>query len=577
MFRSIHQEQIGRGKEGRHQLVVRSASFVSSSLIGKNLPNLGIRRNYRNITIEDLLALRTSVEAPSRAMETKHVDFETSGPQQHEAPVSKTALHNVYTWICIILLFINYFLAQYDKFILSYFQTSVLVDLSLSSTQYGLLSGYATGIAYAILALPIAFLSDYTSARVWVLSVAAAWWSLCVIFQSLSHSFGQLFCARLGMGIGQASVEALSISVISDLVSWRNVFISQSVFYVGVYIGEAISGQIATAFIKTGTSWRVALRAIGITGCVVAVMLRLILREPRRNRSIVKTDIQDAEDSTGIVGGRHTSGSKLGAAKADLMSTISYVLRMRSFWLLVLSAGCRQLSGNVFGYYMHSYLGDTYPSHPELYSRYGIIVGVVGSVTVLSGGALTSLLWPRTKLTPIYLTAIGGIISSLFVLLMIFSRDIANGSEDRGISILYGVMSVAYLTAELWLGCLFALVALLLPPAYKTFGLAIWGSVQVLIYSSGPQIIGLALMDEEIQSESYRRATQICLAVIIPVGYWLAGVGFLLAVPLAKQDLDEQFVMRALSKRRKVGMWAFGGVLAIVVTVLFVASLVYQT
>lgn len=28
----------------------------------------------------------------------------------------------IYTWICIVLLFVNYFLAQYDKFILSYFQ-----------------------------------------------------------------------------------------------------------------------------------------------------------------------------------------------------------------------------------------------------------------------------------------------------------------------------------------------------------------------------------------------------------------------------------------------------------------------
>tara|TARA_R110002003_G_scaffold448_6_gene19860 strand:- start:224 stop:1759 length:1536 start_codon:yes stop_codon:yes gene_type:complete len=510
-------------------------------------------------------------------METKHFDIQTPGPPaQHNTPVKKATTYKIYTSICILLLFVNYFLAQYDKFILSYFQNPVLVDLSLTSTQYGLLSGYATGIVYAILALPIAFLSDYTSARVWVLSIAAAWWSLCVVFQSLSHNFGQLFCARLGMGIGQASVEALSISLISDLVSWRNVFIGQSIFYVGVYIGEAISGQIATAFIRTGTSWRVALRAIGITGCVVAILLRLVLREPRRNKSIVKTNARDDEDSTSIFGGTRTSGSRMRIAQSDLLATVSYIIRIRSFWLLVLSAGCRQLSGNVFGYYMPSYLGDTYPSHPELYSRYGIIVGVVGSVTVLSGGVLTSVLWPRTKLTPIYLTAIGGMISSLFVLLMIFSRDMAHGSEDRGIRILYGVMSLAYLTAELWLGCLFALIALLLPPAYKTFGLAIWGSVQVLIYSSGPQIIGLALINEETRSEKYRRATQICLAVIIPLGYWLAGLGFLLSVPLVKQDLKEEFVEGPLSTRRKTGLWTFGGVLAVVVVTLFVVSLVYQ-
>ncbi|CAN9345202.1 unnamed protein product [Alternaria alternata] len=382
------------------------------------------------------------------------------------------------------------------------------------------------------------------------------------------------------MGIGQASVEAISISLISDLVGWRNVFIGESILYVGVYIGEAISGQIATAFTETGTSWRIALRAIGITGCVVAVLLRIFLREPKRRASLVQMSREDRNNNVSMeftdVPTRSRGTSRLQAAKSDLVATFTYILHMNSFWLLVLSAGFRQLSGNVFGYYMPSYLGDTYPSHTEIFSRYGIIVGVVGSVAVLSGGILTSVLWPRTQLTPVYLTGIGGMISALFVLLMVFSRDIADGSEDRGIKILYGVMSLAYLTAELWLGCLFALIALLLPPRYKTFGLAIWGSVQVLIYSSGPQIIGLALMNEETASESYRKATQLCLAIIIPVGYWLAGVGFLLSIPLVKKDLREEFVLGRLSGRRKIGSAIFAGVLAVVVITLFVVSLVYQ-
>src|ERR1700742_4114533 len=99
--------------------------------------------------------------------------------------------------VAIILLFLNYFLAQFDKFVLSYFQTEVIESLSLTSTQYGILSGYATGICYALFALPVAFVADYTSARVWVLSVSAAWWSLCVVFQGLSHNFWQILLARI--------------------------------------------------------------------------------------------------------------------------------------------------------------------------------------------------------------------------------------------------------------------------------------------------------------------------------------------------------------------------------------------
>jgi MFS family permease len=528
------------------------------------------------------LSISFSTQPLSTMDDTKSprlVDHDTKHPRLSSPPSStpkQSKLHRLYAYTSIILLLLNYFLAQYDKFILSYFATPLQLSLSLSPTQYGLLSGYSTGIAYALLALPTAFLADYTSSRVWVLSVAAAWWSLCVVFQSLSENFGQLICARLGMGIGQASVEALSISLISDLVGWRDVFVGESVLYVGVYIGEAISGQIATAFTRSGTSWRVALRAIGITGMVVAVGVRVVLREPGRRKSLVMMMGRGGEDVLADIPSLPPGTSKLDAAKADLVHTVSYILRMHSFWLLVLSAGFRQLAGNVFGYYMPSYLGATYASHDEIFSRYGIIVGVVGSVAVLSGGILTSILWPRTKLTPIYLTGIGGMVSSLFVLLMIFSRDIAGGDQDRGIKILYGVMSVAYLTAELWLGCLFALIALLLPPRYKTFGLAIWGSVQVLIYSSGPQIIGLALRNEDPASESYRKATQLCLAIIIPVGYWIAGVGFLLSIPLVKKDLRKEFVEGNLSVGRKRWVGVFAAVLGVVVITLFITSLVYS-
>ncbi|KAF2453309.1 major facilitator superfamily domain-containing protein [Lineolata rhizophorae] len=502
-----------------------------------------------------------------------------------ETPTSQNSpglLKRFYVGLCIFFLFLNYFLAQYDKFILSYFHDNVLEDLNLRATHYAILSGYATGIVYALLALPTAFIADYTSARVWVLTVAALWWSLCVIFQGLSRNFWQILLARIGMGIGQAPVEALSVSLISDLVGWRNVFLGESCFYVGVYVGEAVSGQIATAFTVTGTSWRVAMKAIGIVGVVIAVAVRTVLREPMRQKGLLSTadeafDGRLAARSAAGTGATRAGESKLVAARRDMQSTLLYVMRLHSFWLIVLSASFRQLSGNVFGYYMPGYLGNTYSTHPELFSRYGIIVGTVGSVTVLTGGALTSLFWHKTRLTPIYLTAIGGMISSLFVLLMIFSRDIADGSEDQGIKILYGVMCVAYITAELWLGAIYGLVASLLPPAYKTFGIGVWSTVQVLIYSTGPEIIGLALKDVDSSSDEYRKDTQIALAVIIPSGYWIAGIGFLCCVPLLRRDWKSPHIaQRAFSTRRKCGFAIFFALLCSVVITLFTLSIYYQ-
>lgn len=129
--------------------------------------------------------------------------------------------------IAVALLFINYFLAQYDKFVLSYFQSEVTSSLSMTLSEYGIISGYATGIVYALLAIPVAYLADYTGYRVWILSASAVWWSLCVIFQGLSRNFWQILLARIGMGIGQAPVEALSVSLISDLVGKEWVFLAE--------------------------------------------------------------------------------------------------------------------------------------------------------------------------------------------------------------------------------------------------------------------------------------------------------------------------------------------------------------
>lgn len=154
-----------------------------------------------------------------------HTEDRQDVPQ--EARNAQGFVHNLHIAVCIFLLFLTFFIAQFDKFILSYFQDEVKKSLNLSSIDYGVLSGYATSIVFALCALPTAFIADFTDKRVWVLTIAALWWSLCVVFQGLSHNFWQILLARIGMGIGQAPVEALSISLISDMVSLRWLFLCE--------------------------------------------------------------------------------------------------------------------------------------------------------------------------------------------------------------------------------------------------------------------------------------------------------------------------------------------------------------
>ncbi len=66
-------------------------------------------------------------------------------------------------------------------------------------------------LTFTIRSLPIAFIADYSSNRVWTLCCAVVWWSLMVIFQGLSNRFWQLICARLGMSFGQSASEAVGV------------------------------------------------------------------------------------------------------------------------------------------------------------------------------------------------------------------------------------------------------------------------------------------------------------------------------------------------------------------------------
>ena len=314
------------------------------------------------------------------------------------------------------------------------------------------------------------------------------------------------------------------------------------------------------------------MKAIGIVGVVVGLLIRLALQEPSRQHAIVHIDSDDSGEVS-----PQPRLSNLRFAKTQLRTSFSHILRMRSLWLLTLSSGARQFSGNVFGYYMPTYISSTYPTQSDILSKYGIIVGVVGSVAVVAGGLISSYTTNRMVEMPLYITGIGGMISSIFVILMVLSLNAAGGDPTRGTNILYGTMSAAYLTAELWLGAYASLLALLLPPQTKTFGFAIYSSIVVLVYSSGPQIIGLALRNYDIESAAYLEKTKVILAVLIPAGYWVAGIGLLLAVSSVRRDVAGDIVpIGYMSKTRKMAFGGFAAVLGGLVVALFVTSLVYR-
>ena len=150
----------------------------------------------------------------------------------------------------------------------------------------------------------------------------------------------------------------------------------------------------------------------------------------------------------------------------------------------------------------------------------------------------------------------------------------------------------------------------------KTVSYAIYGIINILIYSSGPEIIGIAqssvgadIAGSPGQIALYVRSTRIILATIIPTGYCIAAVGFVYTAraDLLGKDLRQlQFALNAqinqlaaaeekgtnqrepktavagniylhnVTQLRKGGIAAGGGLLIVVVLGLLVTSFVLR-
>src|SRR5687767_5249322 len=83
-----------------------------------------------------------------------------------------------------------------DRYVLGLLLQDIKVDLSLSDTQLGLLSGIAFALFYSVMGIPIARAADRGN-RVVIISLATATWSVAVALCGLAGNFFHLLLIRM--------------------------------------------------------------------------------------------------------------------------------------------------------------------------------------------------------------------------------------------------------------------------------------------------------------------------------------------------------------------------------------------
>ncbi len=191
-----------------------------------------------------------------------------------------------------------------DRMIMGLLVGPIRDTFQISDTQYSLLAGLAFSLFYALMGLPLARIADSRSRRN-LIAAGIAVWSLMTAVCGLAKGFWMLFVARMGVGVGEATLAPGAYSMIADYFPKSLLARALSVYMVGVTLGSGFAymlGGAVVAYVENMPQivlpvlgaihgWQLTFFIVGLPGLLVALLMMLTVREPPR-RGLSANDVQ---------------------------------------------------------------------------------------------------------------------------------------------------------------------------------------------------------------------------------------------------------------------------------------------
>jgi len=302
----------------------------------------------------------------------------------NRAPASApSAVSSWYRYYVLGVLFLAYALNFLDRNILGILVDPIKAELQVSDTAMGLLNGFAFVVLYSIAGIPIARWADRGNRRS-ILALGLTVWSGFTALSGFAQSYAHLVLARVGVGVGEAAGAPPSHALISDYFAKetrpRAMAIFQCSIYLGVFLGFLVGGWMSQLY-----GWRAAFWVAGVPGLLVAILVRVTVREPRRG----------ASDHVGI----DTRPQALG-------ETARFLVRQRAYVLLVLGVGLVAFTNFAVAFWSPALLRRVHQmSGGEIGTYLGSIKGALGVVGTLIGGFAVERLRRRDDRATLLVTA----------------------------------------------------------------------------------------------------------------------------------------------------------------------------
>ncbi|MEI9989219.1 MAG: MFS transporter [Rhizomicrobium sp.] len=198
-----------------------------------------------------------------------------------------------YRWYALAVLTAALALSLLDRQILTILAGPIKADLGLSDAEFGLLYGTTFAVFYSLFGIPLGRVADvWLRGRLMALGLIG--WSAMTMFSGFAANLTQLVIARMGVGVGEATANSATYSLLSDYFPKEQRATAIALYSCGVSFGLGGSlwfggsivdlwhGWFGAGGAPLGLkAWQAAFVIVGLPGFPVAALLWWV-REPKR-------------------------------------------------------------------------------------------------------------------------------------------------------------------------------------------------------------------------------------------------------------------------------------------------------
>lgn len=428
-----------------------------------------------------------------------------AGPSS-DAPPPLSAAYSRYALGLLVVVYVFNFI---DRSILSILLEPIKNEFELSDTFLGFLSGIAFALLYTIAGIPIARWSDRGS-RSSIIALAVLVWSGMTALTGYAQSATHLVLARVGVGIGEAGCSPPAHSLISDYFPPERRATSLAIYSLGIPIGGGI-GFLLGGWINEMFDWRTAFVVVGLPGVVLALLVKLTLKEPIR--------------------GRFDPPALAKAQQPSLLYVFRFMYRLKAFRHMAMAAALHSFYGYGAAAFIVSFFVRSHEMGTgEIGTWLAAISCTAGVAGTFLGGYLSDRLGTRDKRWYMWVPLLATTAYLPFAFLLYL------WPEPRTALLLSIPGSML---GGMYLGPTFAMTQSLVPPKMRaTASAVLLFVINIIGLGLGPQGVGILsdLLKPSLGNESLRYAL---LSTVVSFAIWSA-FHYGLASRTIREDLQAQ-------------------------------------